>query len=136
MTRHVIGALVLAATVSATASATEVRDNPQVFKDVARSVRSYVYFTIFDDVRASVDSGTVTLSGRVTLAHKQRDLERAVARVPGVLAVRNQLTVLPASQFDDSLRTRSPAPSTGIPASGTTPRWPTLPSTSSWKGDG
>lgn len=106
MTLHTIGALLLAATVSASASAsaTEVRDNPQIFKDVANSVRSSVNFTIFDDVRASVDAGVVTLTGRVTMPYKQRELERAVSRVAGVQAVRNQLTVLPTSQFDDALR--------------------------------
>ena len=39
------------------------RKDLQVFNDVSRQVQRYVYFTIFDDVRATVDQGVVTLSG-------------------------------------------------------------------------
>lgn len=95
--------LVLVAT---TASAQPPRKDLQVFNDVAKEVRRYVHFTIFDDVNASVDSGVVTLTGKVTMPYKITDIEKRVARVDGVTAVRNQLTVLPVSIFDDELRYR------------------------------
>jgi hyperosmotically inducible protein len=37
---------------------------------------------------------------------KKDDIGRAVSRVPGVGTVRNELTVLPTSPFDDELRYR------------------------------
>src|SRR5438093_13777472 len=82
------------------------RKDFQVFKDVATSVERYTQFTIFDDVSASVKDGVVTLTGKVTMPYKRSDIEKRVAKVNGVLAVRDQITVLPVSPFDDELRYR------------------------------
>ena len=78
------------------------RKDFQVFKDVATSVERYAQFTIFDDVSASVKDGVVTLTGKVTMPYKRDD----IAKVDGVSDVRNQMTVLPVSQFDQELRYR------------------------------
>jgi osmotically-inducible protein OsmY len=83
------------------------RANYAVFNDVAREVQRYVHYTIFDDVRASVEDGTVTLTGAVTMPFKKDDITRRVARVAGVSTVRNLITVLPVSSFDDELRYRT-----------------------------
>ena len=80
------------------------RKDLQVFNDVSRQVQRYVYFTIFDDVRASVDQGVVTLSGKVTMPFKAKDIARRVEKVDGVTRVVNQLEVLPVSIYDDELR--------------------------------
>jgi osmotically-inducible protein OsmY len=48
----------------------------------------------------------VVLSGWVTMPYKKTDLERRVARVDGVTSVKNDIQVLPVSQFDDELRFR------------------------------
>src|SRR5439155_3717174 len=82
------------------------RKDFQVFKDVAASVDRYTQFTIFDDVSASVKDGVVTLTGKVTMPYKRNDIEKRVAKVNGVVTVRDQMTVLPVSQFDDELRYR------------------------------
>ena len=82
------------------------RKDFQVFKDVATSVERYAQFTIFDDVSASVKDGVVTLTGKVTMPYKRDDIGRRVAKVDGVSDVRNQMTVLPVSQFDQELRYR------------------------------
>jgi len=91
--------------VAQTADGTE-RKNFQVFKDVATSVERYTQFTIFDDVNAGVNDGVVTLTGKVTMPYKSTDIEKRVAKVDGVRSVRNEITVLPVSQFDDELRYR------------------------------
>ena len=83
------------------------RANYAVFNDVAREVLRYVHYTVFDDVRATVENGTVTLTGAVTMPFKKDDIGRRVARVPGVQAVRNLITVLPVSSFDEDLRYRT-----------------------------
>jgi hyperosmotically inducible protein len=61
---------------------------------------------VFDDVNASIDNGIVTLMGRVTMPFKKDEIGARVARVDGVREVRNQLSVLPVSPFDDDLRYR------------------------------
>jgi osmotically-inducible protein OsmY len=82
------------------------RKDLQVFKDISTSVNRYAHFTIFDDVSAKVQDGIVTLTGRVTMPYKRDDIMKRVADVPGVIEVRDQIEVLPVSQFDDRLRYR------------------------------
>lgn len=97
--------LVLTANV-ALAGSIDTRKDFQVLKDVATSVDRYTQFTIFDDVSASVKDGVVTLTGRVTMPYKRDDIEKRVSKVNGVVTVRDDITVLPVSQFDDELRYR------------------------------
>ena len=97
--------LVLTAS-TALAGSIDTRKDFQVLKDVATSVDRYTQFTIFDDVSASVKDGVVTLTGKVTMPYKRDDIEKRVAKVNGVVTVRDQITVLPVSQFDDGLRYR------------------------------
>ena len=97
-----IGVLLAAAPVGAT----EDRKNLQVFNDVAAAVNHYAYFSIYDDVRADVKDGVVTLAGKVTMPFKSEEIERRVAKVAGVRKVQNRLTVLPVSQSDTQLRYR------------------------------
>jgi len=105
--RLMVSAAVLAVTANAAlAGSIEPRKDFQVFKDVAASVDRYTQFTIFDDVSASVKDGVVTLTGKVTMPYKRSDIEKRVAKVDGVVTVRDQISVLPVSQFDDELRYR------------------------------
>jgi hyperosmotically inducible protein len=80
------------------------QENLAIFQDVSRQVLRYPQFTIFDSIHAQVDEGVVTLSGKVTMPFKREDLARRVAKVEGVRDVRNEVTVLPVSLFDDELR--------------------------------
>ena len=98
-------ALVLATTLSAAAETIDRKDF-QLARDVATSVDRYTQFTIFDDVNAYVKDGVVTLSGKVTMPYKRGDIAKRVAKIDGVRAVRDEITVLPVSQFDDELRRR------------------------------
>ena len=74
--------------------------------EVARSVTTYTRYTVFDDVHAQVEAGTVTLSGKVTVPMKKDDLGKRVAAVPGVTAVHNAIEVLPPLRSDEELRHR------------------------------
>ncbi|MGI8671508.1 MAG: BON domain-containing protein [Luteitalea sp.] len=103
----ITGLVALALSSSATqAQPLGERKDLQVFQDVARQVRQYVNFTVFDSVDASIDNGTVTLTGKVTMPYKVEDITRRVSRVDGVRQVNNQIQVLPVSRFDDELRLR------------------------------
>jgi hyperosmotically inducible protein len=100
-----VAALLLTAAVAAAAPGVAAdRKDFQVLMDVAKNVEQYTQFTIFDDVSASVDNGVVTLTGKVTMPFKRDDIAKRVAKVNGVRDVRDQMTVLPVSQFDDELR--------------------------------
>jgi hyperosmotically inducible periplasmic protein len=94
----------LALTATIAFGATTDRKNLQVFNDVAKSVNRYAHFTIFDDVNAKVVDGVVTLSGKVTMPYKRDDIMKRVANIDGVREVRDNIQVLPVSQFDDQLR--------------------------------
>jgi hyperosmotically inducible periplasmic protein len=91
---------------SAVAQGTDPDADHRILKDAASRVATYTQFTIFDDVRASVDSGVVTLTGKVTMPYKRNDIEHRIARVDGVRQVVNRIDVLPVSIFDDELRHR------------------------------
>ena len=82
------------------------RKDLQIFNDISTQVNRYTQFTIFDSIDAGVDDGHVVLSGWVTMPYKKTDIERRVAKVAGVKAVKNDIQVLPVSQFDDELRFR------------------------------
>ncbi len=82
------------------------RKDFQVALDILNSVNDYDQYGIFDDVTVNVKSGSVTLTGKVTMPHKRDEIEKRVKRVRGVEVVRNQIEVLPLSQFDEDLRVR------------------------------
>jgi hypothetical protein len=92
------------------------RAKSDIFKDVSDQVNRYVHFTVFDNVAAEIQNGTVTLYGRVTMPYKRDDIERRVSRVDGVREVQNKIEVLPVSFFDDELRFRVARAIYGNPA--------------------
>ena len=96
---------VLLAVLTSTAAAQDRRD-VNLAEDIGRSLTSYVRLTIFDDINATVENGMVVLTGRVTMPYKKNDLEKRIAKIDGVRGLRNDIGVLPVSQFDDQLRYR------------------------------
>ncbi|MBI4486650.1 MAG: BON domain-containing protein [Acidobacteria bacterium] len=89
---------------SATLAVAEDRKDLQVFKDISASIDRYTQLSVFDEVNASVKEGVVTLTGKVTMPYKRQDIAKLVAKVDGVRQVKDQMTVLPVSTFDDELR--------------------------------
>jgi osmotically-inducible protein OsmY len=82
------------------------RRDVRLADDIGRSITGYVRLTIFDDINATVENGMVVLTGKVTMPYKKDDLEKRIAKIDGVHSVRNEIGVLPVSQFDDELRYR------------------------------
>ena len=72
--------------------------------EIAKRVRQYVFYTVYDDIEASVRDGVVTLTGKVTMPHKASEIADLVARVHGVREIDNKIYTLPVSTFDDQLR--------------------------------
>ena len=108
-TLHPLSMCVMTVAVTALLGATAAAETPPVdlVRDVQRAVTRYAYFTVFDDVSVGFDEdGVVTLTGHVTLPNKKKDLGKRVAAIDGVNDVRNDINVLPVSQFDNQLRYR------------------------------
>ena len=89
-----------------TAFAQDRRDG-RLADDIVRAVGTHPQLTIFDDVKALVQDGVVTLTGKVTAEYKKQDVGRIVGRIEGVRQLRNHVGILPASPFDDELRYRA-----------------------------
>jgi osmotically-inducible protein OsmY len=81
-----------------------VESDRAIAEEVARSVRQYVFYSIYDDVNVSVNNGVVTLTGRTTSPHHASELAEVASRVRGVREVRNEIKALPVSIHDDQLR--------------------------------
>ena len=81
-------------------------ENFRLLDEVAKKVNTYAWFTVFDDVSASLDNGVVTLTGKVTMPYKRNEIAKRVAKVDGIREVHNKIEVLPVSQMDDDLRYR------------------------------
>lgn len=75
-----------------------------VAEAVAREIRRYPFFTVYDDVDIAVADGAVALTGRVTMPFKSNEIERRVSRVMGVQSLDNGIAVLPTSIGDRRLR--------------------------------
>jgi hyperosmotically inducible protein len=106
MFRKIFTAAALTLTLALAAPAFADDANLQLFKAVQKQVLGYPQFSVFDAVHMQIDNGVVELTGKVTMPYKKTALAQRVARVNGVRQVRNNIEVLPASQFDDSLRLR------------------------------
>jgi hyperosmotically inducible protein len=88
------------------AAVAQDRRDVRLAEDIGRSITSYTRLTIFDDINATVEGGMVVLTGKVTMPYKKTDMEKRIAKVDGVRGVRNDIGVLPVSQFDNELRYR------------------------------
>ena len=71
---------------------------------VADEIRSYVFYSIFDNVDVHVKDGFVTLVGHVRQGVGGRDLTDMVSQVHGVRGVNDRIEALPAG--DDRVRAR------------------------------
>jgi osmotically-inducible protein OsmY len=72
--------------------------------EVAKSIRNYALYDIFDWLDGRVNNGVVTLTGFVREPWRKTDYEQRIERIPGVRKIDNELEVLPLSQTDDSIR--------------------------------
>lgn len=88
----------------AKANAPALTGDDAIAHKVLHEIRSYPYYTIWDDVNFKVENGTVHLVGEVTQPWKKSALNKSITGIPGVVTLDNELKVLPLSPFDDQLR--------------------------------
>jgi hyperosmotically inducible periplasmic protein len=80
---------------------------PPVEERVRHELALLPYYNVFDNLSFRVDHGTVILFGEVTQPVVKDDAERAVKHLEGVSAVKNEIEVLPLSDFDNQIRWRT-----------------------------
>jgi hyperosmotically inducible protein len=73
-------------------------------REVAKRIRDYDRYTVYDSLEGRVRDGRVLLAGAVTEDKKSADIVERIAKVKGVQAIDNRLVILPASESDDRLR--------------------------------
>lgn len=101
-----VGVLAALLMTSAAAFAQQDRRDVKIADEVGKVLNRYTRLTIFDDINASVENGAVAITGKVTMPYKKDDLGKRIAAIDGVHSVRNDIGVLPVSQYDDQLRHR------------------------------
>jgi hyperosmotically inducible periplasmic protein len=98
-------ALGLALAIGVAAASTNTPLSDQTIEQKAiDEVRMYSRYTIWDNINIRVQNGNVELLGQVSQPFKKSDLQRIMMGIPGVVAVANDLRVLPLSANDDRLR--------------------------------
>jgi hyperosmotically inducible protein len=97
---------IAASTGEAAVTGTRIESNSDeaLANQVAKALRRYVFYTVYDNVGGSVHGGVVTLTGEVTAPYKASEMADLVAKVHGVSEVNNEIKTLPVSISDDRLR--------------------------------
>jgi osmotically-inducible protein OsmY len=106
ISKFLLAATLFAGAAMAKVNAPALTGDEAITQKVMHEIRSYPYYTIWDNVEFQVEDGTVHLLGEVTQPWKKSALDKSVARVPGVTTVDNELKVLPLSPFDDRIRSQ------------------------------
>jgi osmotically-inducible protein OsmY len=76
----------------------------EIVEGVRKAILGYPRYEIFDHVEFGVREGAVLLVGSVIHPWKKTEIEGRVARVPGIRAIQNDITVQSFSRFDSELR--------------------------------
>jgi hyperosmotically inducible periplasmic protein len=91
----------------------------RLIQEVRHQLVMLPYYSIFDDLGFRVDGSTVTLVGAVTRPTLKSDSENVVKRIEGVTQVKNEIKVLPLSDFDWQIRRAEARAIYGDPQIGT-----------------
>jgi hyperosmotically inducible protein len=97
-------AALFAGMAAAKTSAPPPTGDDAIAQKVAHEIRTYAYYTIWDNVDFQVNDGTVHLLGEVSQPYKKSALGSIISHVSGVTTVDNELKVAPLSSFDDRIR--------------------------------
>ena len=76
----------------------------QMSKQVRHALVTVPWYGVFDNLEYTINGSEVTLSGQVVQPVTKSDAASAVKHVEGVTRVVDNITVLPLSSFDDSIR--------------------------------
>ena len=103
-----MAALVIVASASAALAVTpSTPSQGRIAKQVRHELVTLPYYGVFDNLAYKVDGDSVTLYGQVVHATTRGDAAARVSRIAGVSRVVNNISVLPLSSFDNSIRVRT-----------------------------
>jgi len=88
----------------ASAADNSTKQPADISTKLMHELRSYPYYSIYDDLSFQVSNGQVVLTGAVTQPVKKDDVERIARNIPGVTSVEDNIRVLPLSDMDNQLR--------------------------------
>jgi hyperosmotically inducible protein len=80
------------------------RQQVQIAREVRHELAMLPYYSLFDDLRYSVDGSTVKLTGYVVRPSLKNDAANAVKGIEGVTNVVNNIEVLPPTSSDEQIR--------------------------------
>jgi hyperosmotically inducible protein len=80
------------------------REQSRISREVRHELLMLPYYSVFDDLKYSVQGNTVVLLGDVVNAVTKDDAEHSVKKIEGVDKVVNKINILPASPNDDRIR--------------------------------
>jgi hyperosmotically inducible protein len=103
-TNLLAAAALLTASGLASAADNSTKQPADVSTKLMHELRSYPYYSIYDDLNFEVSGGQVVLNGAVTQPVKKDDVERIARGIPGVTSVEDNIRVLPLSDMDNQLR--------------------------------
>ena len=86
-----------------TVHAEDVTDR-QILERARKDIVTYYAYSIFDWITLEARGGALIVSGEVSQPFKKEDIGNFLARVKGIVELKNNLEVLPASIYDDGLR--------------------------------
>ncbi|HEV2419409.1 MAG TPA: BON domain-containing protein [Terriglobia bacterium] len=75
-----------------------------IIRQARKEILTYPFYTIFDNIVFRIQGNNLTVDGQVTDPYKKSDIGNFLEHIQGVTSLTNDLTVLPVSQFDASLR--------------------------------
>lgn len=76
----------------------------QIVERARHEIVTYYAYSIFDWIVLQPEGNTLIVKGEVTQPYKKGDIGNFLAHIKGVADLRNELEVLPTSEYDDSLR--------------------------------
>lgn len=79
----------------------------RIVQSVQQNILRLPEYSLFDDLRFSVEDDTVILTGQASRSILKTAAENAVKRIEGVERVENHIEVLPFQGFDEDIRFRA-----------------------------
>jgi hyperosmotically inducible protein len=76
----------------------------QIAEQARKDIVTYPWFTIFDWITLEVQGERLIVNGQVTQPYKKQDIANFLAHVKGVAELKDNMEVLPVSDYDESLR--------------------------------
>lgn len=76
----------------------------QILARARQDIVTYYAYTIFDGITLEAEGNALVVKGQVTQPYKKSDIGNILGHIQGVSELKNELQVLPLSNFDDHLR--------------------------------